>query len=32
MQHLVEDISRQLEKTAHALQEADANIAGQIRG
>ncbi len=32
MQNLVEDISRQLDKTAHALQEADANIAGQIRG
>jgi WXG100 family type VII secretion target len=32
MQNLIEDISRQLEKTAHALQEADANIAGQIRG
>jgi WXG100 family type VII secretion target len=32
MQNLVEDISRQLDKTAIALQEADANIAGQIRG
>lgn len=32
MQQLLEDISRQLESSAHALRDADADIASQIRG
>jgi len=32
MEVLLEDISRQLESSAHALRDTDANIASQIRG
>ncbi|WP_071461379.1 WXG100 family type VII secretion target [Bacillus massilinigeriensis] len=32
MRRLLEDISQQLKKTSNALQEADAQIASQIRG
>lgn len=32
MQQLLEDISRQLQSSAHALRDADADIASQIRG
>lgn len=32
MQHLLEDISRQLKSTARALADADNQIASQIRG